>query len=38
VQVDYTLPVAPNGLESNAQNLLKDGEGQGRQGLDPSTS
>src|SRR5882757_8113339 len=26
VQVDYTLPVAPNGLESNGQNVLKDAE------------
>src|SRR5882757_1327409 len=29
VQVDYTLPVAPNGLESNAQNLLKDAKAKG---------
>jgi chitinase len=29
VQVDYTLPVAPNGLESNAQALLKDAKAKG---------
>jgi hypothetical protein len=29
VQVDYTLPVAPNGLESNAQALLKDAKSKG---------
>jgi chitinase len=29
VQVDYTLPVASNGLESNAQNLLKDAKSKG---------
>jgi chitinase len=29
VQVDYTLPVAPNGLESNAQSLLKDAKAKG---------
>jgi chitinase len=29
VQVDYTLPVDPTGLESNAKNLLKDAKAQG---------
>src|SRR6266702_4021727 len=29
VQVDFTLPVAPNGLESNAQSLLKDAKSKG---------
>jgi chitinase len=29
VQVDYTLPVDPTGLESNAQNLLKDAKSKG---------
>ncbi|TDT98750.1 glycosyl hydrolase family 18 (putative chitinase) [Streptomyces sp. 846.5] len=29
VQVDYTLPVAPNGLESNALTLLKDAKSKG---------
>jgi hypothetical protein len=29
VQVDYTLPVAPNGLESNGLNLLKDAKSKG---------
>jgi hypothetical protein len=29
VQVDYTLPVDPDGLESNALNLLKDAKSKG---------
>jgi len=29
VQVDYTLPVDPTGLESNALNLLKDAKSKG---------
>jgi chitinase len=29
VQVDYTLPVDPTGLESNAKNLLKDAKTKG---------
>ena len=29
VQVDFTLPVAPDGLESNALNLLKDAKAKG---------
>jgi chitinase len=29
VQVDFTLPVDPSGLESNALNLLKDAKAQG---------
>ncbi len=29
VQVDYTLPVDPTGLESNAKNLLKDAKSKG---------
>ncbi|HEY4017994.1 MAG TPA: chitinase [Pseudonocardiaceae bacterium] len=29
VQVDYTLPVDPTGLESNAQNVLKDAKSKG---------
>jgi chitinase len=29
VQVDYTLPVDPSGLESNALNLLKDAKSKG---------
>jgi hypothetical protein len=29
IQVDYTLPVDPTGLESNAKNLLKDAKTQG---------
>ncbi|WP_194912284.1 chitinase [Catenulispora rubra] len=29
VQVDYTLPVAPTGLESNATTLLKDAKSKG---------
>ncbi|GAA1259416.1 hypothetical protein GCM10009665_56890 [Kitasatospora nipponensis] len=31
VQVDYTLPVDPTGLESNALNLLKDAKSKGVQ-------
>jgi hypothetical protein len=29
VQIDYTLPVAPNGLESNATSLLNDAKAKG---------